>query len=249
MTTRRLNYTGRVRIRRSLVSINVERHDDRSPRFSPGWDLSEYEFPPNALIVIEAQAHWTVMRFPFGTIAEPRMSGVIDLIEFDTTDGLLFRLKVIGIDGQAGLILGEADGIRPADTQDRTEGQSFLAVLPTDLGDVTWRLSLEGSEPILLVNQRLGDWRSFMRRAEVRALVVPEVYRQMLHEAIANPPDAELANSWQFAVLDIVSAGAGPKPAAESPEAVDSWIDAAVRSFAQKHRLFRGVAAWSAGER
>jgi hypothetical protein len=248
VTTRRLNYTGCIRIPRRLVSIDVADRDDRPPRFSVGWDLSEYSFPPNAVVVAEAQAHWTVMRFPLGTVGEPIAADTIDLSEFDTADGLLFRLKVIGIGAQAGLILGEADGIRPAVAQSKIEGQSFLAVLPADLGDVTWRLSLDGAEPLLLINQRLGDWRSFTRRAEVRALVIPEIYRQLLQEVIANPPDADSTNSWQFALLETVSAGAGPKPSADSPEAVDMWVDAAVRNFAHKHRLFRGLAAWSSGE-
>lgn len=248
MTTRKLNYTGCVRIRRSDVQINLDTQSDGPPRFSPAWDLDKYEFPGDAQIVVEVQAHWTLMRFGCGSLSEPTVSAALDLTEFETPDGLLFRFKVIGSGAQAGLILGEADGIRPAETKEQTEGQSFLAVQPADLGDVAWQLSFAGSEPLLLVNDRLGDWRSFMRRADVRALVIPEVYRQLLREAASNAADAESLDAWQTSVLAMVPAGAGARPPYDDSDAVETWIIEAVRIFARRHRLFHSLAGWMGGE-
>lgn len=248
MTTRRLNYTGCQRIRRADVLLTLDAALS-PPRTRIAHTLDEYDFPRDAAIVLEAQAHWTVMRFDCGTIAHPAEVEWFDLTDFDSADGVAFRLKVIGTNGDAGLILGEADGVRPAAGDGVADAQAFLAVQPADLGEVAWRLSFAGAEPLLQLNERLGDWRSFMRRTEVRALLIPELYRQLLTEALANPSDSEVSESWQDALFRTVSAAAGPRPqGTDDADAVGAWVDDAVRAFAGRHKFLRGVLAWAGGE-
>lgn len=239
MTTRRLNYTGCVRILRSDVQISVDASDP--PTFEHAFDLAGYEFPADARVVIEAQAHWTLMRFDVGAASDKPDSAPVSLSEFESPDGIRFRLKVIGVGDIAGLILGEADGVSAADADGREDSRSFLAVQPAELGDVAWRLSFAGTEPLLQINEKLGDWRSFMRRPEVRALVLPELFRQLLAEALDNPPDSEAADTWQAATLGMVAVSAGPRPTGSDPDALEVWIDAAVSAFARRHRFLRGV--------
>lgn len=245
MTTRRLNYTGCQRIRRSDIQVGLDRNA-APPEFALRQSLEPYEFPPDACVVVEAQAHWTLMRFDCGTIGTPARDQTHALSDFDSCDGITFRLKVIGTGEAAGLILGEADGIRPADTEGREEARSFLAVQPADLGHVVWRLSFAGPEPLLQINEGISDWRSFMRRVEVRALLLPELYRQLLLEAATNSPDAESSDAWQFAVLNTVPVAAGARPSGADDEALDAWVDDAVRHFAARHKLLRGLADWNA---
>ena len=247
MTTRRLNYTGCQRIRRSDIVVCV---DERTPpTFTLAHSLDGYEFPGNARVVVEAQAHWTLMRFECGTLESPSSGDPLALGDFDSPDGIRFRLKVIGTGHDAGLILGEADGIRPLDSEGREDARSFLAVQPADLGHVPWRLSLVGAVPLLQINDKISDWRSFMRRPEVRALLLSELYRQLLREAQRNPPDAEASDAWQFAALDMVPAAAGPRPSPVDEDAVEAWVDDAVRLFAGRHKLLRGLAAWIEADR
>lgn len=245
MTTRRLNYTGCKRIRRADIAIRVESADS-AHRLACAFDFEGYDFPQSAAVVVEAQAHWTLMRFDFGTVASPS-TGAFALSEFTTVDGILFRVKVIGVGEKAGLILGEADGVRPAEDNALQDARSFLAVQPAELGHVTWRLSLAGTEPLLQINRQISDWRSFLRRQEVRSLVLPEVYRQLLLEALTNPADAESEDDWRTAILSTVSAGAGPRPAHEDDADCAAWADIATTMFAAKHRLFRGVEQWNGG--
>ena len=245
MTTRRLNYTGCQRIRRADIVISVQ-SEGSDPRLSCVFDFEGYEFPQSAAVVVEAQAHWTLMRFDFGTVASPSTESFA-LSEFSSVEGVLFRVKVIGGGEKAGLILGEADGVRPAEDNALQDARSFLPVQPAELGHVSWRLSFAGSEPLLQVNKKISDWRSFLRRQEVKSLVLPEVYRQLLLEALTNPADAEAEDDWQTAVLSTVSAGAGPRPAPEDDAECNAWVESATSMFASKHRLFRGVEQWLGG--
>jgi hypothetical protein len=243
MTVRRLNYTGCLRIRRADIAVGID--DDTSPAsFTVVYALEHYEFPKDALVIIEAQAHWTLMRFECGTVSSDEASGTHVLHDFDSADGIRFRIKVIGTGENAGLILGEADGIRPAEADRPEEARSFLAVQPADLGQVPWRLSLVGPEPLLQINEKVADWRSFMRRPEVHTLLLPEIYRQLLREALRNSPDIEESDAWQFAVLGMVPPAVGSRPSPSDDDAVETWIDDAVRCFASKHKLMRGITTW-----
>ncbi len=247
MTTRRLNYTGCQRIRRRDVEVAVD-GTSVPPGLTYAHSLDAYAFPADARVVIEAQAHWTLMRFDCGAVGAPRTDQKLSLAHFDAAEGIGFRLKVLGTGEAAGLILGEADGIRPANVVGREEARSLLAVQPADLGHVVWRMSFAGSDPLLQINSKISDWRSFMRRAEVRALLLPELYRQMLREALWNPPDAEATDAWQFACLSMVSPAAGPRPSGADNEALDAWIDDAVRDFGARHRLLRGLDDWGTSD-
>ncbi len=245
MTTRRLNYTGCQRIRRADIEVSVD-STTTPPRLACVVDFDGYEFPASAVLVLEAQAHWTLMRFNLGTVATPSADW-FSLSDFATAEGVGFRVKVIGGGDKAGLILGEADGIRPAEVDQLGDARSFLPVQPAELGHVTWRLSFAGPDPLLQVNQKIADWRSFLRRPEVKSLILPEVYRQLLLEALMNPADAESDEAWQTAMLSTVPAGAGPRPLSEDHEGCDAWVAEATATFALKHKMFRGVAAWIGG--
>lgn len=247
MTTRRLNYTGCQRIRRADVQISVD-STENPLRFDYLFDLAAYEFPASAQLIVEAYAHWTLMRFDCGTVANPKPVDEPVLREFATAEGLRFRLKAVGIGEQAGLILGEADQISPADITGKTVASSFLTVIPADLGDIVWRLSFSGPQPVLLINSRVGDWRSFLRRGEVRSLILPEIFRQLLDEAIRNESDVLDEEGWQKVVVELAPAGAGARPSPDDEEAVADWISESVQKFARKHHLFGGVREWLGGD-
>lgn len=247
MTIRRLNYTGCQRVRRVDVQITMD-VDTTPPTFLCAHSLDHYHFPPDAVIVIEAQAHWTLMRFDCATVSSSTCGGPFQLDDFDSPNGIVFRLKVIGTGAQEGLILGEAEGVRPATDDGMEDARSFLAVQPADLGDVVWRLSFVGTDPLLQVNERMEDWRSFIRRRDVQALLMPEIYRQLLREAFRNPVDTDAKDAWQNAVLTMVPPAVGRRPASEDQEDIDGWVDDAVRFFAGRHRLLRGLSEWTRGE-
>jgi hypothetical protein len=240
MTTRRFNFTGAKKIKQNDVDILLGR-EDGALTFDSSYSLASYELPETAEVVIEAYVEWTLMRFPFGTVGMKHVPQSLSLTEFDDPDGVRFRLKVLGTGDQAGLILAEADKISPSDLTEREHARSFIAVRPSDLGYVAWRLTFDESQPVLQINSRLGDWQSFLRRSPVRALLMPEIVRQVLREAVSFEGDEEDQGAWQHHAMRLASMSSGAPPKIDDEEDIERWVDEVVRKFAQRHRLWRGM--------
>ena len=160
MTIRRFNYTGCKRIAQRDVSVAVTSEGEVN-QASVIANLSTYDLPTGAPVVFEAFADWTLMRFAMGTAGIPKTEGKFVLSEFDSPEGISFRLKVLGAAEQEGLILAEADRLSPVPSDIAREAHSFVRVRPTDLGAVGWQLVFDDSGPLLQVNDRLEDWRAF----------------------------------------------------------------------------------------
>lgn len=238
MTTRRFNYTGRQKIARSDVQIRLEAADP-SGAFGAWYKLTDYELPDTAEVVIEAHVGWTVMRFYFGTVGVRKDPISTQLSEFDVPDGVRFRLKVLGTGDHTGLILAEADNLVPSDIEKDHE-RSFVLVRPADLGPVVWRLSFDDSQPVVEVNDKVGDWRGFLRRAGIRSLILPEIVRQVFREALSNEGDAGDQQAWQAQARKLAGKlSTSPLPRTEDEE--EEWLDNIVRNFATRHHLWRGV--------
>lgn len=247
MTTRRLNYTGTRRIRQADVEVMIDKSENGLV-FDASYTLSSYALPETAEVVFEAYVEWTLMRFSFGTIGMRHTPETLELSDFDEAEGLRFRLKVLGTGDQTGLILAEADKIRPSDLTQKEAARSFIAVRPADLGAVVWRLTFDQAQPVLHVNDRLGDWKSFLRRPAIRSLLLPEVVRQVLREAVDNEAELEDSDAWQHHALKLASRSSGSPPPGDDDEEMERWIDEVVRKFAQRFRLWRGVSEFLAEE-
>jgi hypothetical protein len=247
MTTRRFNYTGAKRIKQRDVEIFLDR-EGVALNFDASYSLASYDLPETAELVVEAYVEWTLMRFAFGTVGLKHDPDSLELTDFDDPDGIRFRLKVLGTGDKAGLILAEADKIRPSDLTGREPARSFIAVRPADLGFVAWRLTFDDAQPVLQINSKVGDWQSFLRRADVKALILPEVVRQVMLEAITFEGDEEDATAWQHHAMQMASASSGALPRIDDEDDVERWVDEVVRKFAQRHRLWRGMTDFFNGD-
>lgn len=240
MTTRRFNFTGAKRVRRADVEIILDREDGELA-FDATYSLADYSLPETAEVVIEAYVEWNLMRFSFGTVGVRSVPTSLALAQFGDSDGLRFRLKVLGKGDHTGMILAEADKISPTDLTNREDARAFIAVRPADLGNVAWRLTFDEAQPILQINSRIGDWQSFLRRPGPRALLIPEIVRQVLREAIGSRADDDDQDAWQNHALKLATPAAGAPPKSDDEEEVERWVDDVVRKFAQRHRLWRGM--------
>lgn len=238
MTQRTFNYTGRQRILRGDVRIGITGVPPEA-RFGVAWDLEAYGFPGSARVVIEAQAGWTSQRFEFGTVAARTEPPSTALDEFNSLSGLLFRLKVVSEGEFVGQILGEADGLRPSGTAEDSAQRSFIVVRPSDLGEVAWKVEYDEQQAILLVNSRIPDHHSFLKRSDVAALVMPAVFRQVLAEAIARDADED-SLGWETHALQLARSLVPHDGAVGlTDEGMEEWIDHVVASFAMKFRLLQ----------
>jgi hypothetical protein len=247
---RRLNYTGRVRIRREDVLIHVGSADEGFP-VSANLALGEYDFPSDALVSLEAYRQTTWMRFPYGTVGDIQAPQPENrsLAEFDVPDGVLFRLKITQA-GDKHILLGVADRIPAGSPSDDADREPLLPVVPAQLGDEIWQLDAS-DEPRLLVNKSVvSDWRQLAISPVFVALVYPAALRQILESILLwqQHRDVDDEYDWRSKWLRFAIFLPGVDrelPDKEDEDATKQWIADAVAAFSEKLTLGEKFAeAW-----
>jgi len=242
---RRFNYTGRKRIRREHVDIAVREAGEGPPTFDAVLQLDGYHLPSEALVFVEAYRSPLWMRFEFGSVGAMRMPVDRRLTDFDSSEGLLFRVKVTSPDEHRRMLLAQADEI-PLRRPEIKPGKniSLLPVVPADLADEVARLDFGPTfedRPKLHVNRRLGDWRALARSPAFAAMVYPQAMREILTRVlwIEEHYEIEPADDWraQWLRFAILLPGVGAPPQKDESDIFDDWIRNAVESFARRQRL------------
>jgi hypothetical protein len=250
---RRLNYTGRVKINRADVRLSTSDVSGQLS-FKAALHLTDYELPAEALVFVEAYRQTTWMRFQFGTVAALQAPADCGLHEFDSPEGILFRVKVTQAHDEH-ILLAAADQIPLAlPDEGDADRESLLEFVPAELGDEMWQVELE-AEPRLLVNKSaVPDCRQLALSPVFVALVYPAVLRQILinvlieHEHRDTDDDTDWRSKWlRFAAL---LPGMDPEPPEkDDDEAARRWADDAVAAFTTKLALREKFAvAWEPAE-
>lgn len=242
MPVRTLNYTNRQRIRREDARITL-REDKGGSVFDTGLSLAGYDLPGEARIFVEAYRQTQYMRFDFGQVGAIRIPGDRILRDFDSTEGVLFRVKVVTSGDPHGLLLAEADQIRPRKSADEDENRiPLLPVRPSwNLGDEIWVLEFDAQETRILVNAMLGDWRAMTREPFFVSLVYPHAMRSILWRILKDEgwKDSEDPDDWRSRWLKFAISLPGiSDPPSESDEArIEDWIDSAASAFCRRHNI------------
>ncbi len=254
MTIRRLNYTGRKKIRRNDVSISLQDKPNAPATFDADLTkLSEYNLPPDAIVSVEARLQTRWMRFRFGTVGAITPPADRALAEFDSPDGILFSVKVTATSGNRGMLLAEADAIPvrfPGEAEERRN--PLLPVKSDDIGQEVYRVDFSNDPPMLLVNRAAGEKDTIVRSPLFMSIVYPAALREILNRIIlveeSDDPDDD-GDSWQSRWLRFATAlpGVGPVPPKDEGDR-EQWIDDAVAAFArQQSMLDRFIAGWQKG--
>lgn len=243
MPVRTLNYTNRRRLSRHDLRITIT-NGNSTPTFDARLNFDSYRLPPNALVRVEAYRQTQWMRFDFGTIGALRPPLDRRLTEFDSVEGVLFRVKVITSSEPRGLLIAEADQIRPRQAEDKEDERvPLLPVVPDpELGDEIFRVEFDSNQTLLKVNKSLGDWRALARDPIFLALVYPAALRLILNRIllIDKYHDAEDTDDWRSRWLRfaLTVPGAESLPPEESDEDdIDDWINDAVAAFSKQQQM------------
>ena len=237
---RRLNYTGRIKIFRGDLRL-ATREVGGALSFDADLRLIDYELPAEALVFVEAYRQTTWMRFSFGTVAA--MQPPVDrwLHEFDSPDGILFRVKVTQANGEH-VLLAVADRIPLAQPDQNADQESLLEAVPAALGDELWRLDLDNEPRLLVSNSAAADWRQLAKSPIFVALVYPAVLRQILANVLQQEHrDTDDDSDWRSKWLRFATLLPGVDPELPDKDADDDecgrWADDAVAAFAKKLAL------------
>lgn len=233
----RLNYTGRKRINRQDVQITVL-DINGVLTFKADVQLDDYRLPPDSPLYIEAYRQTSWMRFECGNAGKPLTGAANRLSEFDSLDGIRFRVKVTEGVGTHGKLLAVADKIPPVKPEEGDGGR--LCILPVRSAEMEciWRLELSDT-PTLLISKRAGSKDALTRSPEFIALVYPAVLGEILDE-IRDTHDEwqEEEDCWQRQWLTFVDLlpGVGDMPEITEDsdnEAFREWKIDAMESFSR----------------
>ncbi len=256
MSIRRINSTGRKKIARGDARIAVRPDSDGVLMFDATINVTDYG-PPDAQVFVEAYRQTTFMRFAHGTVAAPQPPRDLArrLTAFATVDGLLFRVRVTSTGDPAGvLLLAEADRIPVSDNEEQPDNRiALLPPAPFDLGQETWRVDLEGANgPLLLVNNRLGDWKAVAASPLFRSLVYPAAMRQVLWHIykVEETRTTDDTDDWRSRWLAFAKSlpGAGDLPLTDEDDEWERWITSAVESFSRQHQMLDRYKTFLAAE-
>ena len=239
---RKLNYTGREKIKRENVSIHLSRQNDTLVAFEiTRLDLGEMNLPPDAIVYVEAYYRTELKRFELGTVSTIRCPFSCDLKGMAYTQNLKFRILVVEPSGER-KILAHADRIAPEEPAER---KSILPVEFCDLGYEIWRVSYEGEEgsPILLINSRIPNIQNIAKQdPHFMMFVYPAVMREILtHMVFVDGVDScEWHDDW----LGFVSLFRVPRPATLNKEDSNfeeenalKWINECVTTFCNTYSV------------
>jgi hypothetical protein len=233
---RKFNYTGRKKIRRSDVSIDVLRDGEGRRFFNIGLHLAEMVLPANARIYVEAYHRSGYQRFDFGTARAMKIPADRRLNGISESATPLFRVKVVDKTAAHGRILASIDKIRPASVDHQpADSRTLLFVEYDELGQRIWQLDLDGDWPVLKLNQDVEEI-GLIASSDNRfaALVYPEVFRQILTRIVIvdEHTDPDCDDDWPSLWLKLacdLPGMTGPLPGPKADRR--TWIENAVEAF------------------
>lgn len=241
---KRVNFTGRRRIPRDRVQIEVL---DGQPRtFNATIDLDGASLLPHAAVILEAMCAGStvVERFDCGEVGnlQPICNCALNEIE---GENVFFTLKVVDRTERFGRILGIAENIRPERSGKQTASgrRGILPIEPKDLGEEIWQLEFREHDVFLLVN---GEIPGLVDRARndplFYAAVYPEILRRVLTNAIKEDVEIEEADDrWPILWLrfgrNLHPAKADPPDLGATDEETEDWIEEAVKGFCGTHSM------------
>ena len=192
---------------------------------------------------IEAYRQTSWMRFRWGTVACVAQPDDRRLLEFGEPEAIRFRIRVTSAGEPPGLVLAQADGIRPSDPGVDSGQRGREPLLPVrpgdDLGEEAYRVDFDGNAPVLVINRNLGDWRAVARDEVFRALVYPSIVREILTRVrlvnkreLDDIDDGDWQGQWlRFAQGFSDNAGLDPR----------DWITEVVEKFCGRHGTLGGA--------
>lgn len=247
---RKFNYTNRIRINRRDVLISLSNADDGVSVETDLSRISGYGLPPHSPVFLEAYRQTNWMRFDCGEIRSITQLKNFHLIQFNTHEGILFRIKVTQ-KGDIHKLIAVADSIpllKPY--KEKSPREPLLPVKPTELGDEIYKLDFSDDHPILLINKDVGDYKSITTHNVFMALVYPGVLREILTRIylIDEYFDDDDMENWRSKWIRFIKlfSGMGEAPRSDDKDECEVWIEKAVRIFAKRNKTKKiFVSFWS----
>ena len=251
---RRFNYTGRSRLKRSDVIIELFSADDGAAEFEALFDLTKFkQRHADALIVVEAYLGSSFERFDFGTIDKPASDGRRRLERFRAEERVLFRVKIVDMSVNPGRLVAIAKSIRPTGPNE-IHITSLLGVRVDSLDNVVYKLEFPDDDlPLLILNEELDSTFDQGIKAIARghpvfvSLVYPSVVRDILTRILLverQEAETDDLRSWVGKWIRFAKSK-NPEPLphfdeeSDDPELIANWIETVVEEVGRELKVVR----------
>ena len=242
---RRFNYTNRGRITHNHIDLTIYKDDNNKPKsFDMKLNLGGMEFPDEGKVYVDVYHRTEFKRYDFGTVSHIITPQNTEFSELQYKENLQFRIIIVNQEGKHGLILADADGIRP-ESDIESESKSILPVSFGDIGRLIWQIKFNertDGAPLLVLNSQIPNIENISRTDPqfimyVYPYALREVLRYMFHHSVLgsiDDPNTDWQNDWiEFgkAILN------GKNPPETDPENsdyyddVENWIDEVIEEF------------------
>lgn len=247
----RFNFTGRKRVLEAEAQIHVVK--DVTPltvRFEQTFSSSgRHIYDDSDIVMLEAIRRTKLRRFFLGTVGGLQKETRAIFPDFLDGKEVYYRLRIV--DPITHKLKGLAKTLKDADKEQKpADLEPLLPVALSqsddELGNLFWMVRYEGDGPVLIISSKKFDSYEPVKSPEFRALVLPEVLREVLIETFIHSASSgsfpEWAENWETFVAVNLGIEGGPET---PPNELDEnyirmtlrWIDDAVRKFADNSQL------------
>jgi hypothetical protein len=252
---RTFNYTGRRALKKDDINIKFLEPERSSLTFMAEIDLSRYKLPSDAQVYLEAYYRSSMMRFPYGTVAETlNYASTLHVLDEIQSNIVFFRAKVVDESKSIGRLIAVADKIEPIQNNtQRVEKLPLLYVERADLGSRLWTVEFSDEMPILRINEQIESDISvfeFVRTDPAFfGLVFPAVVERTLQNILQSPEEVDMSNSdeWRTKWLEF---GRTLNPVDPFDDIISlsdtdkvAWIDRVVEAFCARHQVLENFKA------
>lgn len=244
---RSFNYTDRIKIHQSAVSVRLYYEPEGIQSFDAVIDLSgQKQIPRGAEIYLEAYYRTSLKRFIVGTFEPSNPHYVLRAERLDDLQDPIvnFRVKIVDTSHHIGRILAVIERVQTYNEQSRRiERLGLLKVnFGADLGHKVWdvEISNDGDDPMLCINRSLNvddiALREFVaRNPAFVSLVFPEVLRRILNRLIDDDVDFEDEDSWSTKWVRFAnSLGVKSLPTSSDKDEAEWWVEEVVDAFCKQ---------------
>jgi len=236
--SRRINQTGRKKIHRSDVTINLVEHKNGKPGFTAAFRLDD-SLPKEAAVYVEAYNSNTLQRFSFGTAGYPAAPEKTVLDQLDLSSQVRFRVKVVDESGPAGKLIASAEGLRSEEDSEEEHRASLMVFKSSELGSLTWKIECsDDSKPVLYMNNKIpASKETLLHNPVFRGLILPGALREVLMSILLDLDDDPVDGSWQERWLNFAEEISPSGLGGRQEERDHMWVNEVADAFSDDFRL------------
>ncbi|MFA4852594.1 MAG: hypothetical protein WC599_08755 [Bacteroidales bacterium] len=240
---KKFNYTGRKKLSRDRINISVV-EDKPHKYFTVSLNLKGLRLPDEAKVYIEPYHKSSVMRFPFGTVANEVKPSNTLLTDIPSTSIVHFRIYVVDESEKLGRILRVAKEIKPKNLEGDTGNRKTILPIDwdKDLEQQIFRITFPNNDyPTLEINSRIENRKELVKTNPIfRSLVFPVALKEIVTKIAADSDEFDEGDdSWQSTWMKFIREVLHVyiEVDFESEEDVNYWIEEVVAAFCRKNRF------------